>query len=81
MGSASENGKDGKRGRRGSSKAMYGLFAIVVLGSALGNLSQTAVNAMLSEIMLEFDMSVDLGQWLTTSYMLVLGVTAVSYTH
>ena len=75
MGSASENGKDGKRGRRGSSKAMYGLFAIVVLGSALGNLSQTAVNAMLSEIMLEFDMSVDLGQWLTTSYMLVLGVT------
>lgn len=75
MGSANENGKDGKRGRRGSSKAMYGLFAIVVLGSALGNLSQTAVNAMLSEIMLEFDMSVDLGQWLTTSYMLVLGVT------
>lgn len=30
---------------------------------------------MLSDIMGEFGMSVDLGQWLTTSYMLVLGVT------
>lgn len=76
MGSASENEGSMTQGRRDKGqKAMYGLFAIVVLGSALGNLSQTAVNAMLSEIMLEFDMSVDLGQWLTTSYMLVLGVT------
>ena len=56
-------------------KGMYALFAVVVLGSALGNLSQTAVNAMLGEIMLEFGMDVDLGQWLTTSYMLMLGVT------
>lgn len=55
--------------------AVYGLFAIVVLASACGNLSQTAVNAMLSDIMGEFGMAVDLGQWLTTSYMLVLGVT------
>lgn len=59
----------------GSHTAMYGVFVIVVLGSALGNLSQTAVNAMLGDIMPEFNMDVDLGQWLTTSYMLVLGVT------
>ena len=56
-------------------RAVYALFAIVVLASASGNLSQTAVNAMLSDIMGEFGMAVDLGQWLTTSYMLVLGVT------
>lgn len=55
--------------------AVYALFAIVVLASASGNLSQTAVNAMLGDIMGEFALSVDLGQWLTTSYMLVLGVT------
>ena len=55
--------------------AVYALFAIVVLASASGNLSQTAVNAMLGSIMGEFGLDVDLGQWLTTSYMLVLGVT------
>ena len=54
---------------------VYALFAIVVLASASGNLSQTAVNAMLSDIMLQFNLTVDLGQWLTTIYMLVLGVT------
>ncbi len=59
----------------GGRAAIYGLFAIVVLASASGNLSQTAVNAMLAEIMGEFGMAVDLGQWFTTSYMLVLGVT------
>src|SRR5699024_10865207 len=41
----------------------------------MGNGSQTAVNAMLVDIMGEFGLDVDLGQWLTTSYMLVLGVT------
>lgn len=54
---------------------VYALFAIVVLASASGNLSQTAVNAMLGDVMAEFSVSVDVGQWLTTSYMLVLGVT------
>ena len=55
--------------------SVYALFAIVVLASASGNLSQTAVNAMLGDIMLQFGLTVDLGQWLTTSYMLVLGIT------
>jgi len=55
--------------------AVYMLLAIVVLGSALGNLSQTAVNAMMADIMVGFGAGVEVGQWLTTSYMLVLGVT------
>ena len=56
-------------------KPAYALFTIVVLGAAAGSLSQTAVSAMLGDIMSEYGMEVDLGQWLTTSYMLVLGVT------
>lgn len=64
-----------REGRPQGCAALYALFAVVVLASASGNLSQTAVNAMLSDIMGDFGMAVDLGQWLTTSYMLVLGVT------
>ncbi len=64
-----------------SRSALYALFAIVVLGAAMGNLSQTAVNTMLNDIMSDFNMVVELGQWLTTGYMLMLGITipVVSY--
>ncbi len=58
-----------------SRKEVYLLFAIVVLSSALGNLSQTSVNAMLADIGDTFGASVGLLQWLATSYMLVLGIT------
>ncbi|MEG1623274.1 MAG: DHA2 family efflux MFS transporter permease subunit [Raoultibacter sp.] len=52
---------------------VYVLFAIVMLGASLGNLSQTALNAMLTEIASEFGISMSMGQWLTTIYMLTLG--------
>ena len=52
----------------------YALFALMVIGSALGNLSQTGLNAMLPATMAEFGVTVELGQWLTTGYMLMLGV-------
>lgn len=64
----------GERGR------VYALFAIVMLASAFGNLSQTAVNAMMPEIIGEFALDVSLGQWLTTSYMLVLGIAVPAAT-
>ena len=51
------------------------LFIISTLAGAIGSLSQTAVNAMLPGIMSDFGMSVDVGQWLTTIYMLVIGIT------
>lgn len=54
--------------------AVYALFALVTIGAALGNLSQTGLNAMLPSTMREFGVEVDVGQWLTTGYMLVLGV-------
>ena len=53
---------------------VYALFALITLGAALGNLSQTGVNAMLPSAMAELGVDVDVGQWLTTGYMLVLGV-------
>ena len=59
---------------KGERAHVYVLFLIVMLASSFGNLSQTAVNAMLPQIMAEFSFGVNLGQWLTTSYMLVLGI-------
>lgn len=58
--------KEGKRW-------VYAIFAVVVLGSALGNLSQTGLNAMLVTVCDEFGVSTGLGQSLTTAYMFVLG--------
>lgn len=48
---------------------------IIILGSALGNLSQTAMNAMFGGIAADFGVDMALGQWVTTLYMLVLGIT------
>lgn len=59
---------------------LYVLFAIVVLGTALGNLSQTAVNSMLGSIDADFGIDASLGQWLATSYMLVVGITVPAVT-
>jgi predicted MFS family arabinose efflux permease len=48
---------------------------IIILASSFGNLSQTATNAMLSGIAEDFQISLALGQWVTTLYMLVIGIT------
>ena len=50
-------------------------IVILILGSCFGNLSQTALNAMFTGIAADFDVDVELGQWVTTIYMLVLGIT------
>ncbi len=57
-----------------SSKQAIVVFAIVVLASSLGNLSQTGLNSMLVSVCDEFDIAEGVGQWLSTSYMLALGV-------
>ena len=63
-----------KNGQSESRGAVYALYALATIGSALGNLSQTGLNAMLPSTMLDFGVEVDMGQWLTTGYMLVLGI-------
>ena len=50
------------------------LYALVVIGASLCNLSQTGLNAMISPVMDELGIDVDTGQWLTSAYILVLGV-------
>lgn len=54
---------------------VYALFVVVLLGCALGSLSQTAVNAMLEGFGADFGFDANVSQWFTTIYMLVLGIT------
>ena len=53
----------------------YTLFAIVVLATALGSMTQTVMNSMLGGVEAAFGIEPAVGQWLTTIYMLVLGIT------
>ena len=62
------------RRQKGGRAAVYWLFGLATTGSALGNLSQTGLNAMLPSTMVEFGVEVDVGQWFTTGYMLMLGI-------
>lgn len=53
----------------------YALFAIVVITCALGSLTQTVMNSMLTSVCVDFDIDAAVGQWVTTIYMLVMGIT------
>ena len=58
----------------------YMLFAIVVLACALGSLTQTVMNSMLGGVEADFGVNASVGQWLTTIYMLALGITVPAVT-
>ncbi|MEC4294703.1 MFS transporter [Adlercreutzia shanghongiae] len=53
----------------------YALFAIVVITCALGSLTQTVMNSMLTGVCADFAIDAAVGQWVTTIYMLVMGIT------
>lgn len=53
----------------------YSLFTIVVLATAAGSLTQTVMNSMLVGVGADFGVDASIGQWLTTIYMLILGIT------
>lgn len=57
------------------------MFAIVTLACALGSLSQTATNSMLGGVQASFGTDENTGQWLTTIYMLTIGITVPLVTH
>lgn len=59
----------------------YAMFAIVTLTAALGALTQTSMNSMLSGVQESFGTPESVSQWLTTIYMLVIGVTVPLVTH
>lgn len=54
---------------------LYAIFTILVLSCALGNFSQTATNGMMLAMGEHLGFTAELGQWLTTAYMLVMGIT------
>lgn len=56
------------------------LISLVILGSCFGSLSQTALNAMFSGMAADFGVDAAMGQWVTTLYMLVMGITVPSVT-
>ena len=53
----------------------YALFAIIVITCALGSLTQTVMNSMLTGVCADFAIDAAVGQWVTTIYMLVMGIT------
>ena len=57
------------------SSKVIALFVVVLLVAALGNLSQTAVNAMLSYVAEDLGVDLSTGQLLATVYMMVMGVS------
>lgn len=59
------------RGKGGA----YSLFIVVCLAASIGGFTQTVMNAMLESVRMDLGIATSVGQWLTTVYMLVLGVT------
>lgn len=59
----------------------YALFAIVVITCALGSLTQTVMNSMLTGVCDDFGIDAATGQWVTTIYMLVMGITVPVVTY
>lgn len=59
----------------------YIMFAIVTLACAFGSLAQTATNSMLGGVQASFGTDENTGQWLTTIYMLTIGITVPLVTH
>lgn len=67
--------RDGSRaGVRKVTAENVALYTIIVLVVALGALSQTAANPMLPMLAAEFSVDLGLAQWVTTGYMLVIGI-------
>lgn len=70
----SGNALENTAGEAPSSKTrLYVLFAIVVVGTALGGLTQTALNTMASVVLADLDTDIGWGQWLTTIYIFCMG--------
>lgn len=62
-------------------RTTYIMFAIVTITCALGSLTQTVMNSMLLSVQESFATTENVSQWLTTIYMLVIGITVPIVTH
>lgn len=50
------------------------IIAIVMTGAFISSLSQTLLSTALPNIMSDFKITADVGQWLTTIYLLIAGI-------
>lgn len=57
----------------GSKRYAYALFAIVVVGTGLGGMTQTALNTMADEVLADLHTDIGWGQWLATIYIFCMG--------
>lgn len=49
------------------------LFALVVIGTGLGGMTQTALNTMAADVLADLQTDIGWGQWLTTIYIFCMG--------
>lgn len=71
MGSCMEQTQH-KHGRESGS---YVGLVVMIVGGTLSGLTQTAMNTMLPAVAVDFGISVAVGQWLVTAFMLCLAIT------
>ncbi len=64
-----------------SRRQTYAVFAIVSIVCALGMLTQTAMNSMMLGVQATFGTVESVSQWLTTIYMLAIGITVPIVVH
>lgn len=57
-----------------SARRAWTILGVMVIGQMASALNQTTMTSCLAVIMNEFGIQATLGQWLTTAYMLVLGI-------
>ena len=50
------------------------ILGIVMIGSFIGSLNQTVMASALPSIIVDFGIDAGVGQWLTSAYLLFLGV-------
>ncbi|NCC81988.1 MAG: DHA2 family efflux MFS transporter permease subunit [Clostridia bacterium] len=55
-------------------RKMYIILSVMMVGAFSGSLSQSLLTSALPAIMRDFQISATLGQWLTTVYIMVLGI-------
>lgn len=59
--------------KQGTNAYLYTLFAIVVVGTGLGGMTQTALNTMATEVLTDLSTDIGWGQWLATIYIFCMG--------
>lgn len=61
--------------KQGQGNSSYFGLVVMIVGGTLSGLTQTAMNTMLPAVAVDFGVSVAVGQWLVTAFMLCLATT------